>query len=459
MIDAAGNPAGSFRLKKRVSIETLGCKLNQVDGEAIREAFERAGYEAVPFGEAADVYVVNTCTVTGETDHQSRQLLRRMMKFRERGGGGIVVAAGCYTQTDPERLARLAPGIDLMVGSTDKERIPELIEGLAPAGAAGPVLRIGDVMAEREFRVSRLGAFAGRSRAFLRVQDGCNRRCSYCIVPYARGPERSAPLDVAAAQAAEFAALGFAEIVVTGVHVGRYGAGVQGASLAALLARLSDIPGIRRIRLSSLDPGEMTDEIYTALDAAREKLCPHFHLSIQSCCDSVLRRMNRDYTYNDCREAVSRLRALYPDASVGADIIVGFPGESDADYEETRLRIRELELSYMHIFRYSKRRGTPAAEMADQVDPAVKKTRSRELHELRAELVSEFRERFAGAEAEVLFESRRDRRTGRLTGLTRNYIRAFAEGPDEFMGRLAAVRIDGANEFGISVSDLKLIED
>ncbi|MFA6450327.1 MAG: tRNA (N(6)-L-threonylcarbamoyladenosine(37)-C(2))-methylthiotransferase MtaB [bacterium] len=451
-------------MKKRAMVVTLGCKLNQVDGEAIRESFERAGYEIASFGEEADAYIINTCSVTGETDRQSRQLLRRVMKMRELNRaarpGAVVVATGCYTQTEPEHLAKFAPGIDLLVGNPDKERIPELIaelfgENTAAAAPAKPESFIADAVAEKTFRLSRITDFAGHNRAFLRVQDGCNHRCAYCIVPYARGPERSAPLEDAVAQAEVFATRGFPEIVITGVHVGRYGAGEQGASLASLLLKLNDIDALSRIRVSSMDPGEFSEELFCALDSVRSKICPHFHISLQSCDDSVLRAMRRDYKFSQCRDIVGRLRGLFPDAAIGADIIAGFPGETDVNFETTYRAIEELELSYMHVFRYSKRRGTPAAEMSGQIPPEAKKARSRRLLDLRDALNESFRSRFIGRKMEVLFETRRDRKSGLLTGLTRNYIRVFADGPDSFQGRLAVAKLDRLNQSGVTGIDLK----
>ncbi len=444
---------------KRVSVATLGCKLNQADGEAIRESFERAGYEPAPFGPGADVYVVNTCTVTGVTDHQSRQLIRRALKWKQSVPGARVVATGCYTQTAPEKLAEYAPGLDLLVGNTDKERIPELLERHARDGRGGPGTIVTEVSAETEYRASSVAAFAGRNRAFLRVQDGCNRRCAYCIVPYARGPERSAPLEAAMSQAATFARSGYKELVLTGVHIGRYGGDLSPkSSLAALLLSLANIPGIRRLRLSSMDPQEITDELFCALDAAREKLCPHFHVSMQSCDDDILLAMRRGYSHEQSEASVERLRAMFPDASVGADIIVGFPGETEARFEKTYTRLEALALSYMHVFRYSRRAGTPAAGMENQIHEAVKKERSGRLHELRFRLNEEFRARFIGSDAEALFESRRDRESGLLTGLTRNYIRVFADAPDSFAGRLASVKLDRLSHKGIFAAEPELLD-
>ncbi|HOX28150.1 MAG TPA: tRNA (N(6)-L-threonylcarbamoyladenosine(37)-C(2))-methylthiotransferase MtaB [bacterium] len=422
---------------KRFAITTLGCKLNQADSEVVREAFERAGYAMVPFSEEADVYVVNTCTVTGATDHQSRQLLRRALREKERRPGVRVVAAGCYPQADAEGLIRMAPGLDLVVGALDREMIPTLLESAEP-GSTRSFVR--DISAEREFMPTPVERFAGRTRAFLRIQEGCNRRCTYCIVPTARGRERSAPPEAVLSQARAFIDAGVKEIVVTGVHIGRYGAGLaETGSFASLLTSLASIENLRRIRLSSLDPAEFTDELYDALAGAGRALCPHFHISIQSGDDSIIRAMGRSGAADDVRNTVSRLRSIYPDAAVGADIIVGFPGETDENFENTFRLAEELRLSHMHVFRYSPRPGTPAAGFDNQTPEHVKKERSAALLNLRARLGREFREHFIGRKMEVLFETRRCRDTGLLTGLTRNYIRVTAHGPDSLMGEITDI--------------------
>jgi threonylcarbamoyladenosine tRNA methylthiotransferase MtaB len=443
----------------KVALATLGCKLNQVDTEAIREAFERAGWQVVPFAGEADVYVINTCTVTGETDHQSRQLLRRALRRKEKTPGIRVIATGCYAQTAAAALAAAAPGIDLITGNIEKEKIPELLGRLS----GGTEFRVRDISGERTFRAAPIGKFSGHTRAFLRVQEGCDRRCAYCIVPLARGRERSATLENAVEQACGFVANGYKEIVVTGIHIGRYGKGlgtpegspgcvVGEASLAKLILHLNEVEGLHRIRLSSLDPTEFPEQLYEALDAARGKLCDHFHIAIQSGADPVLRAMRRGYTAGDCREAVRRLRGIYPDACIGADIIVGFPGESDDDFNATYHLIEDLGLAYMHVFRYSSRPGTAAAEMAGRIPAHIKKERSRALLELRRGLNEAYRARFIGRELEVMFEARREKKSGLLTGLSRNYIRVFAADEDGFMGRIAFVVPDSLASAGVSAA-------
>ncbi len=430
-------------MTKKVAIYTLGCKLNQVDSEAIREAFERSGYTTVPFREEADVYVVNTCSVTGKTDHQARQMVRRALKHKERCPGVRVVVAGCYPQTHPEDVRRELPGLDLVVGSARKEEIPNMLEQLV-SNESGPVPMpaVPDIFDEREFRPAPVDSFANYTKAFLRIHEGCNKRCSYCIVPYARGRSRSAPTGEVIAQAERFAANGYREVVVVGIHIGRYGLDLEPrTTLAALLRRLYEVEGLSRIRLSSIDPKEFSEELFETLDAVRDKLCDHFHISLQSGDDGILRAMKRDYTADEFATTVLRLRDMFPDVNVGADVIVGFPGETEAAFDETYKLADRLSLGYMHVFRYSKRPGTTAAEMPGQVQEEIKKNRSLRMRALRGELAARFRARFIGRELEVLFEKRRDGKNGLLTGLTRNYLRIYAEGDDELMGKLVVCRI------------------
>jgi len=428
-------------MAKRVAIYTFGCKLNQVDTEAVRESFLRAGCEVVDFAEEAEVYVVNTCTVTAGADHQARQMLRRALKRKEERPGTRVVAAGCYAQAQAGALAEALPGLDLLVGNLDKERIPELLAAIEAGGAESSVC-VPDVFGELRFNARGIESFSDRSRAFLRIQEGCNRRGEYCIVTYERGRSRSAPPADALAQARRFAENGYLEIVLCGIHIGKYGADLAPeTSLAGLLLELNGVEGIRRIRLSSLDPKEFSEELYSALDAVRGKLCPHFHISLQSGDDGVLRAMRRDYSAADFVETVRRLRGLFPDASIGADVIAGFPGESDAAFRATCELVKGAELSYLHVFRYSRRPGTPAADMPGQVAPDVKKQRAAALLVIRESLIGRFHERFVGSEMEVLLESRRLGKKKHLSGLTRNYLRVSGPGPDALMGKIVTARV------------------
>lgn len=443
-------------MKKKVALHTLGCKLNQVDTEIIRESFERAGYDVVDFQEHADVYVVNACTVTGKTDQQVRKILRRAIQQKDKNPDVKVVVTGCYAQTQPEELKETLPGLDLIVGTLNKERIPEILEEIFAGNDAFSGVR--DVFEEKVFRPVEIDAFSEYSRAFLKIQEGCNNRCSYCIVPYARGSSRSAEPEDVVKQAMKFADGGFREIVLVGIHIGRYGMDLSPrTSLASLLALLNQVEGIDRIRLSSIDPKEFSEELYDVLNKMKEKVCAHFHISLQSGDDEILEKMRRDYTAQDFEDVVVRLRQIFPEVSIGADVIVGFPGESFDAFHATCTLVKKTQLSYMHIFRYSQRPGTPAADMPEQVTDEVMQLRSRKMHDIRIDLERTYREAFVGREVEVVLEQRRVGEN-RLTGLTRTYVRVFGDGPDELMGKLVRAKIVREERGGLEAGSFRTVD-
>ena len=441
--------------QKTVAFATLGCKMNQADTQAMRAGFEGLGFSVVAFGDEADVYVVNTCTVTGAADHQCRQLLRRALRMKELRPGTVVVAAGCYAQTDAEGLLKLAPGIDVIAGTVEKEGIAAIVSGRESGAASGRTdVLVGDVHGAKEFRPAPALDFRGRTRAYLRVQDGCDNRCSYCIVPFARGPGRSLRRDEALRQARNLAGAGYKEIVVTGIHAGSYGHDLNPrASLAGLLRGLHETPGLERIRVSSLDPNEFTDELFDAL-AALPRICPHFHISLQSGDERILRLMRRSYSPGRFAAVADRLRAIMPDVCIGADVITGFPTEDEDSFRRTYEFIEGVRLSYLHIFRYSPRPGTAAVEMAGQVPEEVKKARGAALHGLRAELVKEFRQRFIGRTMDVLFETPKSDSPGMLSGLTGNYLRVIASGPETYRGSISSVKVTGISSGGLEAEIL-----
>ncbi len=430
---------------KKIAIHTLGCKLNQVDSAAIAEAFEDAGYEVVPFSDAADVYIVNTCTVTGDTDSQSRQTLRRAIREKTARPHVTVIATGCYAQASPHSIASMVEGVDIIAGNTQKEHLVELVRNLqqAPHIATGEMLSL-DTYSPRLMRSS-----GERTRAFLRIQEGCDNHCAYCIIPRVRGRSRSASRDSVLAQARAFAATGFPEIVITGIHIGRYGLDLPGAaSFPALLTDIAAIDGVSRIRLSSIDPGEFTPELFDTLAALSSVICPYFHISLQSGDDEILARMGRDYTAAHFTGLIARIRSVFPTAGIGADVIVGFPGESDAAFENTRKVVAEAKIPFLHVFRYSRRPGTPAADMSGQVSDDKKKSRSHTLLALKNAINRDFRTAAQGTVAEVLFETR-NKSNGLLTGLTPNYIRVFADAPDSLRRTVAPVAIEAVFSSGV----------
>ncbi len=424
-----------------VALMTVGCKLNQYETEGMAELFEQSGYTVVPFDETADVYVVNTCTVTMRSDYRSRQMLRRAAR---RNPDALVVAAGCYAQRDPQALDSM-PEVDLVVGNTAKPRVASLV-----AERTGDSERVVVDPHERAgFQALDIGRFRGYTRAFVKIQDGCDRRCTYCAVPDARGPARSRPFDEVVEQARRLSANGYREVVLTGVHIGAYGAeadavGTDGRRLPELLVALAEIDDVVRIRLGSIEPMELTPELASVV-LSEDKLCNHLHVPLESGSDRILDAMARTYTRTEYVEVVQRVTDNDPLCGLGADVMVGFPGETDEDFAETVALIEELPFTYLHVFAFSPREGTPAASMEDHVPSAEKKRRSRFLRNLSRSRSLAFRSGFVGERLEILIEEGSDRGGRRLSGLAGNYVRIEVEGTDELRNRFATVSVDGAD--------------
>jgi threonylcarbamoyladenosine tRNA methylthiotransferase MtaB len=423
-----------------VAFATVGCKLNQYDTAELQALLETRGFRTVPFDSAAELYVVNTCTVTARADVSDRQAIRRAVARNPRA---LVVVTGCYAQTDPEAVARI-PGVDLVLGTRDRHALPELLEGLRKR--VRPLVRVGDVFAEGPSPAIPLGQFTpGYTRAFVKVQDGCQHRCAFCIVPFARGGSRSQPLGVVVEQVERLVAAGYAEVVLTGVDLGHYGWDlVPRTSLAALVRRLLEVPGLGRLRLSSILPAYFTPELVETL-AGSPRICRHLHVPLQSGSDRVLRAMRRPYTARMYTTLVERLAALIPDLGLGTDLITGFPGETGAEFGETEALVERLPFTYLHAFSYSDRRGTEAARSAaPRVGPEEIRLRTARLRRLSAAKHRAFRERHVGRELDVLVLERRDRETGALVGLADNYLEVAFAGPDALMRRFAQVRVTAA---------------
>jgi threonylcarbamoyladenosine tRNA methylthiotransferase MtaB len=385
----------------RIAGYTLGCKVNQYDTQAMLELFEGAGYARVGFHEDADVYLVNTCTVTKTGDDKSLKAIRRVA--REHPGASIIVA-GCLAQRDAERM-RL-PGVALVVGTAHRAQVVSLFERARSQGLL--LSAVGG--ADEAFEVLAVKRHEGKTRAVLKIQEGCDRHCSYCIIPAVRGPVRSMPLADVRREAAALAENGYREIVLTGIHLMSYGRG-EACALADATRAVAEIPGVARVRLGSLEPGEVTAEFARAL-AACEKICPQFHLSLQSGSASVLRRMNRRYTPDMYAAAADALRARFPRCALTTDIIAGFPGETDAEFQETLKFCEDVALARIHVFPYSPRAGTRAAEMAGQVEDAVKRARVAALRALGNRLEADFVNRLVGTRQSVLFETESEGYTG-----------------------------------------------
>ncbi|MDY5112287.1 MAG: tRNA (N(6)-L-threonylcarbamoyladenosine(37)-C(2))-methylthiotransferase MtaB [Bilifractor sp.] len=383
---------------KKAALHNLGCKVNAYELEAMQQMLEKAGYDIVPFEPGADVYVINTCTVTNIADRKSRQMLHKAKKMNPEA---IVVAVGCYAQVRGEELEK-DPAIDLVIGSNRKEDLIRELEQFRSSGEKQ--LDTSDWSVDRMYENLQIDRTEEHTRAFIKVQDGCNQFCSYCIIPYARGRVRSRKIPDVREEVVRLAASGVREIVVTGIHLCSYGRDMgEGEDLVALLRAIHDVSGIERIRLGSLEPGSMSENVIRSLSGLH-KVCPHFHLSLQSGCARTLRDMNRHYTPEQFMEVVRLLRKYYEHPAITTDIITGFPGETEEDFEESRRFVSEVHFFETHIFPYSRREGTRAAAMKEQNTEAVKKQRGAVLRETDIRRRKEFLNYYIGMPVEVLFE-------------------------------------------------------
>ncbi len=412
--------------KKKVAFCTLGCKVNQYETNAMMQKFIENGYIVVDFEENADVYVVNTCTVTSMADKKSRQMLRRV---KEINPDSILVAVGCYAQVAREELEKI-PEIDLILGTNDKRNIIQYVEKMQKE-IQDKTSVVTDVIHNAEFADYGTITYTEKTRAVIKVQDGCDRYCSYCIIPYARGRVRSRKPESVVNEITEIAKKGIKEVVITGIHVASYGKDFKNEyKLIDLLEDINKIEGIKRIRLGSLEPTLITEDFVTRLSKL-EKICDHFHLSLQSGCDSTLERMNRRYTTEEFENGVKLLRKAYPNVALTTDVIVGFPSETETEFEMTYQFLKRINFYKMHIFKYSQRKGTKAAIMPNQIDGNIKEERSKKLIELSDKNEIEFNKNYVGKEVEVLFEDEHIEDGKRyIKGHTTNYIVVKVELPE-----------------------------
>lgn len=418
----------------KVAFYTLGCKVNQYESAAMAELFTKRGYEVVGFNTQADVYVINTCDVTNESGRKSRQIIRKAIR---KNPSAKVAVVGCYAQLETAEVLSI-PGVSVVVGTKDRHRIVDLVEETKKSNE--PVVVVGNIMKQRTFEEIAFKGHRQKTRAFLKIQEGCNMFCSYCIIPYARGPIRSRTIDSILAETENLSRDGFKEIVLTGIHLGLYGYDFRDKHnhLLDVISRISQIEGIERIRLSSIEALELTDEFLNGLFKIRS-FCRHFHIPLQSGCDTVLRRMNRRYTTDSFRNRINYIREIMPDVSITTDIIVGFPGETDEEFSETENFIREMGFSKLHVFPFSPRRGTLAANMPNQIKKNVKTDRSHKLILLSEKLERNFRERFINTTKEVLFEDKKHYNI--YEGLTENYIKVEVESPGDLHNKIIPVRL------------------
>ena len=425
---------------KKVAFYTLGCKVNQYETEAMLEMFEKDGYEQVGSEDYADVYVINTCTVTHMSDRKSRQYIRRMKK---KNPDAIIAVVGCYSQVSPEEILSIDE-VNLVMGTNDRKKIVEEVKKI---DASRKVSTVDDIMKVKAFEEIEINKTNGKTRAFLKIQDGCDRYCSYCIIPYARGRVRSRDLESIVKEVENLASNGYKEVVLTGIHVASYGKDIKETDIKLLdvIKQINDIEGIERIRLSSVEPILFTDEFVEAV-SAMDKVCPHYHLSLQSGCDETLKRMKRRYTTEEYKTIVDRLRAAIPNVSITTDVIVGFPGETNEEFDKTYEFLKDIELTHMHIFKYSPRKGTPAATMENQVDPSTKHERSEKLLQLNEENFKKFGQKMLDKEFNVLFEQKVG--DNKFEGLTENYVKVIVESDKDLSEQILKVKItDVKNEF------------
>lgn len=425
----------------RVAFMTLGCKVNQFETEVIEGLFARQGYQTIDFNEPADIYVINTCSVTHIGERKSRQFIRRASRMNPEA---MVVVTGCYAQISPDQVAAI-PGVDLIIGTQDRQRIVELVE--AARDQRRQVNAVGDIMRAWEFEDIPLFSRQGRTRAFLKIQEGCDNYCTYCIIPYTRGHLRSRPMTSVIAEAEKLIAAGFGEIVLTGIHLGAYGRDLGGISLEDAVAALLSLPGLQRLRLSSLESIEVSDGLIRLMEQD-ERFCRHLHLPLQAGSDQVLQAMNRHYTTADFRQQLDVLLSRLPDLAVSTDIIVGFPGETEALFDETLAFVGTLPLARIHVFPYSPRTGTPAASYPGQIGEPEKRRRTQALQELGDVLAEQYRQRFIGSQYTVLFEQTK---SGLTEGLTGNYLRVYTKATteDDIVGKIHCVTLNSLYKDGL----------
>ena len=423
---------------KKAALHNLGCKVNAYETEAMQHLLEEAGYEIVPFTQKADVYVINTCSVTNMADRKSRQMLH---KAKKNNPDSIVVAAGCYVQTsEKEVLNDLS--VDIVIGNDRKHDLVRLLEEYSLDSVNDTVDDIND--GKHDFEELFIDQTKEHTRAFIKVQDGCNQFCSYCIIPYARGRVRSRRFENVIAEVERLAANGFKEVVLTGIHLSSYGVDFEEATgLLELIQAVNAVKGIERIRLGSLEPKIVTEHFASELSKL-DKICPHFHLSLQSGCDATLKRMNRKYTTKEYERGCELLRKYFVHPAITTDVIVGFPSETEEEFEQTKAYLEHIHFYEMHIFKYSKRKGTRAAVMPDQIDEQIKAVRSEKLIALGHDMSKEFRKFYIGKNEEVLFEEKAvigDKEY--FVGYTKEYVKVAKKTDENLENQIVSGRISG----------------
>lgn len=445
----AGNSA-----KRRFAIYTLGCKVNQYESETIASALMEKGWIQNNTAESTDLFIINTCTVTGKAAMQARQSIRKAIRMYP---DACIVVTGCYAQTEPLEIQNIE-GVHYIISQSDKHRLPDIIHHTALdhfySSGDKALIVWSDIEKTRYFHADKVPMTNHRTRPFLKIQDGCNAFCTYCIVPYARGRSRSMPVDKVLENIRNINQAGFFEVVLTGTHLGCFGQDLSPkTSLYHLLTKIHEETSFPRIRLSSIEPKEITEEMIT-LTANSFGLCHHFHIPLQSGDDEILKKMNRPYTRVYFKQLVEQIHNIIPDCAIGVDILVGFPGETKTAFENTLHLIEALPITYLHVFPFSPRKGTPAAKFPNHISPPVIKERSQKLRELGLKKKRTFYQKLIGEKVDVLIEETRSSETGMLKGLTSNYAPVLIEGDDSLKNTMITVTIDGIvqTENGTSVS-------
>lgn len=427
---------------KKVALHNLGCKVNAYETEAMQEMLEKERYEIVPFKEGADIYIINTCTVTNIADRKSRQMLHRARKMNP---DAIVVAAGCYVQAQENEHHELDSCIDIVIGNNKKQDLIQILDEYESKCKTEEVIDINHTNEYENLNLSRTGE---HTRAYIKVQDGCNQFCSYCIIPFARGRVRSRSLEDVVQEVTTLSGNGYKEVVLTGIHLSSYGVDFEEqearkkTDLLTLILAVHEIPGIERIRLGSLEPRIITEEFAKTI-AGLPKMCPHFHLSLQSGCDATLKRMNRRYTTGEYYEKCELLRKYFDHPALTTDVIVGFPGETEEEFEESKAFVDKVNFYETHIFKYSKREGTRAAVMENQVPEQIKAERSAQLIELGAKKQEAYEKEMVGKDVEILVEEPAQINGKEVqVGHTKEYIKVALESDENLQNQIVKVRID-----------------
>ena len=421
-------------MAKRVALHNLGCKVNAYETESMQQMLEAAGYEIVPFAPGADIYIINTCSVTNIADRKSRQMLHKAKKMNQEA---IVVAAGCYVESEKHSGGKVDDAIDIDIGNNCKKDLIEILEAYEEGKRSEVVI---DINHTKEYEELNLNKTAEHTRAYVKVQDGCNQFCSYCIIPYTRGRVRSRKSQDVYDEVVRLAKAGYHEVVLTGIHLGSYGGDLEEETLLSLIEKIHDIDGIERIRLGSLEPRVMTEEFVERI-AGLSKVCPHFHLSLQSGCDETLKRMNRKYSAEEYYEVCKRLRRHYENPALTTDVIVGFAGETEEEFAQCKAFLEKIEFFETHIFKFSIRKGTRAAKMENQVPDQIKTKRSNELLALNEKNSVKYLQEHFGKDLEVLMEEEMLIDGEKyFVGHTKEYIRVAVKTEEDFTNRFVTVK-------------------